>query len=106
MVLSFELLGALDDRHQVDPGGLVDLDQPLVAVLLAVLDQLLGARKLLAMRRQERLIGEERRAGQARVRVRTGLLQRQPAVAVRQGLLGTRDLLLGQAASESSPSIS
>ena len=48
-VLSFELLGALDDRHQVDPGGLVDLDQPLVAVLLAVLDQLLGARKLLAM---------------------------------------------------------
>ena len=69
-LFAFELLGALDDRHQVDPGRLVDLDQPLVAVSLAVLDQLLGACKLLAMLCQERLVGEERRAGQARVRVR------------------------------------
>jgi hypothetical protein len=83
---AFELLGALDDRDQVDPGRFVDLDQALIAVSLAVLDQLLGAGKLLAVLGQERLVGEERRTGQARVRVRAGLLQRQPAPPVRQRL--------------------
>ncbi len=53
-LLSFELLGALNDRPEVHPRGLVALDQPLVAVLLAQLDWLLGARELLAMLRQER----------------------------------------------------
>ena len=52
------------------------------------IDQGQGAAALFAQFGQELGSGEEDRAGQAGVGVRAGLLQRQPAVAVGQGLGG------------------
>jgi DNA invertase Pin-like site-specific DNA recombinase len=80
----------------------VHLDEPLlaadgrddvqdVAAVLAVLGEKLGD-------------GDEHRAGQAGWCVRAGLLDGQPAVAVRQGLGGAESRWLDQAASASGPS--
>jgi hypothetical protein len=62
---------------------------------LRVLDQGQGAPAVLAQLGQELRSGEEHRAAQAGVGVRTALLHRQPAVAVRQGLGGQPVARLG-----------
>jgi hypothetical protein len=78
-----ERLEAVDDADQVQPDGLVHLDQPLPAVRLGLGDELLGAGELVAVRGEELDGGEKAVAGQAGVGVRAGLLQRQAAKAVR-----------------------
>ena len=76
-------LESVDDAQEVDPDRLAHLSDALVAALARVGLQLAGAVELLAVDRQELRGREEVVAGQARVRVRALLLQRQAAVVVR-----------------------
>src|ERR671930_99709 len=92
-IVGLQRLEAVDDADQIQPDGLVHLDQPLAAVGVGLRDQLLGPGELVAVCRQELGGGEEAVAGQAGVGVRAGLLQGQAAVAVGQRLLGAREVL-------------
>src|SRR5919198_4326359 len=87
-LILLERFEAVDDPAQVGSDRLVHLDEPLPAVGLRLGDELLGALELIAMGGEELGGGEEVVAGQARVRVRAGLLKREAAVAVGERLLG------------------
>ena len=89
-----EPVQAGDDPAEIEHVGAVDLRQPLVPGALGVGDALLGALELLLEHRPVALIGEEMRAGVAGVGVRAALLDRQPALAVRERLLGPGELVL------------
>ena len=101
MLLSERMFGRLrgfegvDDGVEVAEHGAVDLDQALVAASLGSGDQFEGLLPLRVMLGQELAGREEHRAGQTGVGVRAGSLQRQPAVAVGQGLGGAGQTLFG-----------
>src|SRR5699024_6688313 len=67
----------------------------LLAAGFGSADNLDGLLTMLTVLGQELGGGDEHRATQTRVRVRAGLLDRQPAVAVGQGLGGSCHALLG-----------
>jgi hypothetical protein len=73
----------------------VHLSKPLLSACLGDRDQLQQLLTLVTMLGKELRGGEEHRAGQAGVGVRAALLHRQSAVAVRQGLGGAAEPLLG-----------
>src|SRR6476659_890233 len=99
MLLSERMFGRLrvfegsDDGVEVAEHGAVHLDQALVAASLGSGDQFEGLLPLRVMLGQELAGRDEDRAGQTGVGVWATLLQRQPAVAVGQGLGGAGQTL-------------
>ncbi|MFI8888638.1 MULTISPECIES: hypothetical protein [unclassified Streptomyces] len=84
-----------DDPIQVAQDVLVHLHHPCLAAGLGGGDDLQQLLALFAVLRQELGGGDEQRAGQAGVGVRTGLPHRQAALAIGQGLGHAAEPLLG-----------
>ncbi|MBF6427459.1 hypothetical protein IU440_22500 [Nocardia cyriacigeorgica] len=84
-----------DDLEEVVGGLLIHLGQAELAALLSAFDDAAGEVELLAMLGQEFGRGDEDWAGQAGVGVWAALLQREPAVAVGQGLGCPGEVLFG-----------
>jgi len=93
--LGLELLERVDDADEAFAVAAVVLGDPRSPPLLCFGDHLVGASELGAVGVEVGCVGEEALAAKTGVRVRTGLLQRQPAVAVWQRLAGAGELLLG-----------
>jgi hypothetical protein len=95
-VLVLERVEPVEDGDEACLVAAVDLDHALVAGRPGAADQLACALELLFEDGPEAGVGEERVAGQAGIGVRAVELQRQPAVSVRERLLGASDPLLEQ----------
>ena len=101
---SVERLEAVDDAQQVEPDRRVHVNDALASVGCGCGDQLVGSLELVAVLGEELAGGEEVGAGQAGVRVRALLLERQAAVPVGSVCFARARFSFAHAASLSGPS--